>query len=116
MNRLHLRIYEPPADDNTQDQEEEFEPRDVIPFETPGRTTILSGRITPPNERARIIRDNTTCPECSNINVEPLELRDALISPSNRLPIPGTATIVGFHCNDCGAEWPVYQLTSRRNG
>ena len=50
------------------------------------------------------------------MDIEPIELQDAVISPKNRLPIPGTATIVGFHCNDCGTEWPVYELTTRRNG
>lgn len=114
MNRLHLRIYEPPPEDDT--CEEQFEPRDIIPFESRSRTTIISGRLTPANDRARTIRDNAVCPECSKSDVEPLELQDALISAKNRLPIPGTATIVGFHCNSCGTEWPVYELTSRRNG
>ena len=113
MNRLHLRLYEPPADDPTVEQ---IEVRDIIPFQSRNRTTIISGRLTAPVDRARIIRENAVCPECSASDVEPLELQDAMISPKNRLPIPGTATIVGFHCNDCETEWPVYQLTSRRNG
>lgn len=113
MNRLNLRIYEPPAED---EREEQFESRDVIPFQGRGRTVVISGRVTPPNHRARIIRDNSVCPECSSVDVEPIELQDAVISPKNRLPVPGTATIVGFHCHKCESEWPVYELTSRRNG
>ncbi|MEZ6128152.1 MAG: hypothetical protein R3C59_05695 [Planctomycetaceae bacterium] len=115
MNRLHIRIYEPPAEETQ--PEELFEPRDIIPLQSHNRTaTIISGRFTAPVDRARIIHDNSHCPECSGMDIEPLELQDAVISPKSRLPIPGTATIVGFHCNDCSTEWPVYELTTRRNG
>ena len=113
MNRLHIRLYEPPAE--VPEPDETFAPRDIIPMHR-GRTTIISGRFTPPADRARMISDNSVCPECSGFDIEPLELQDAVISPKNRLPVPGTATIVGFHCNGCSTEWPVYELTTRRNG
>lgn len=112
MNRLPLRIYQPPAEV----EEPVEEQRSVLPFTSRQRTTIISGRLSAPVDRARIIAQNSACPECCREDVEPLELQDALISPKSRLPIPGTATIVGFHCNDCGTEWPVYELTTRRNG
>jgi len=117
MNRIQLRIYEPPAD-AVEDQAPlppKAEERWILPFRNE-QTTIISGRITPPAERATIIRENSSCPECSSCAIEPLELRDAMISPRNRQPVPGTATIVGFHCEQCGTEWPVYELTSRRPG
>lgn len=115
MNRLHIRIYEPPVEEA--ELEDTFAPRDIIPLRSAHRSsTIISGRLTTPVDRARILRENSTCPECSGRSVEPLELQDAVISPKSRLPIPGTATIVGFHCNDCATEWPVYELTTRRNG
>lgn len=113
MNRLHLRLYEPPEE--IPETKDAFEPRDIIPMHR-NRTTIISGRFTAPVDRARIIRDNAICPECSALDIEPLELTDAVISPKSRLPIPGTATIVGFHCNSCTMEWPVYELVTRRNG
>lgn len=113
MNRLNLRLYTPP--ESTSTEERPTVERQILPFAPRGRGTIISGRMTAPVDRARIIHDNSTCPECSRCNIEPLELQDALISPKNRLPVPGTATIVGFHCIDCGTEWPVYELT-RRNG
>lgn len=116
MNRLHLRLYEPPQEEVPQNKVELTEDRHVIPFRSPRRATIISGRITPPADRAKILHDNAACPECSRHDIAPLELQDAAISPKSRLPIPGTATIVGFHCNDCGTEWPVYELTTRRNG
>ncbi|MCA9035216.1 MAG: hypothetical protein KDA91_08805 [Planctomycetaceae bacterium] len=109
MNRVPLRLYSPPAEDIDNELD-----ADVIPFEAARRTIIFSGRFTEPTRRARLIRDNRTCPNCSHCDIEPLELQDAMISPKSRLPVPGTATIVGFHCNDCGTEWPVYEI--RRNG
>lgn len=114
MNRVKLRLYSPPQDvDVPVADRNEF--ADVIPFEPARRSLIFSGRFPAPVDRARLIRTNNTCPNCSHHDIEPLELEDAMISPKSRLPIPGTATIVGFHCNDCGTEWPVYELT-RRNG
>lgn len=58
--------------------------------------------------RARLLRDNCRCPHCRYPVVEPLELEDGLLG-RNRRPIPGTATIVGFHCHRCDAEWPAYR-------
>lgn len=115
MSRLKLKIYEPADAESTEPEVLQPE-RNILPF-TPAqsRTTIISGRFTSPVDRARLIRENSICPECSRCNVEPLELQDGMVSPKNRLPVPGTATIVGFHCTDCGTEWPVYELT-RRNG
>jgi len=56
--------------------------------------------------RAQAIRKNNECPECGHPVVEPVELNDAAIS-RNGLPIPGTATLVGFHCCGCEREWSV---------
>jgi hypothetical protein len=55
--------------------------------------------------RARRLCENNRCPNCSHPVVEPLELADALLS-RNRMPIPGTATLVGFRCDRCFSEWP----------
>jgi hypothetical protein len=56
--------------------------------------------------RARLLFENRTCPACGYAVVSPIELNDHLVN-RNRLPIPGTATLVGFHCCGCGAEWSV---------
>lgn len=58
-----------------------------------------------PVERARSLRTNDCCPRCRRAQVEPLELADGLRTRNN-LPIPGSATLVGFHCNSCHWEWP----------
>lgn len=118
MNRLHLRIFEP-AEEQTEAPEKPVEltpDRNILPFKSGKRTTIISGRYVEPVDRARVLSDNSECPECQKHDIEPLELQDAIISPKSRMAIPGTATIVGFHCNDCQTEWPVYELTTRRNG
>ena len=62
-------------------------------------------RITDPLFRARVIHSNRYCPKCQHPNVEPLELDNAVMS-KNYLPIPGTATLVGFHCHGCQHQWP----------
>lgn len=115
MNRIHLRLFAPTeetgSDAATQTAQESFD--DIIPIERARRSTIFSGRFMQPVDRARLLHENNCCPECAHHDIEPLELEDSIISPRNRLPVPGTATIVGFHCNDCGIEWPVYELTRR---
>ena len=56
--------------------------------------------------RARLLFENRCCPSCSYPVVTPIELNDAQFN-RNRLPIPGTATLVGFRCAGCEAEWSV---------
>lgn len=56
--------------------------------------------------RAQAIRENCECPSCGHPVIEPIELNDG--TPSrNGLPIPGTATLVGFRCCGCEQEWSV---------
>jgi len=55
--------------------------------------------------RAQIIHTNSHCPVCRHPVTEPIELNDGFIGRSN-LPIPGTATLVGFRCQRCASEWP----------
>ncbi|HCS51641.1 hypothetical protein [Rubinisphaera sp.] len=55
--------------------------------------------------RARLLHDNTSCRSCGSCAVDPLELNDADLNSAGRT-IPGTATIVAFHCNKCYHEWP----------
>ena len=44
-------------------------------------------------------------PDRSHPIVEPIELDNGILN-RNRMPIPGTATLVGFHCHGCQREWP----------
>jgi len=86
---------------------------DVISFATARRALVLSGRFTPTLQRARLIHANSECTGCGGHDVEPVELDDATLSWRNGDVVPGTATIIGFHCNDCGSEWPVYEISRR---
>ncbi len=116
MNRFSLRVFSPIESDtepSVPKQSIQSEAQHIIPFSRQSRSVVFSGRFMPAVDRARLIHDNGQCPDCNRHNVEPMELNDGAISHRSRLPIPGTATIIGFHCNDCGSEWPVYELTRR---
>ena len=116
MSRIKLRLYRPPEEPAAADEElRDIDRPRVLRFRRHGGRTVISGRYTHPEDRARTIRDNRICPACESIDVEPLELEDGLVSARSHLPIPGTATIVGFHCNHCAVDWPVYDLVSRRH-
>ncbi len=54
--------------------------------------------------RARLLFANRQCRHCAYPVVEPLDLDDAEVNRQG-LEIPGTATIVGFRCHSCDAEW-----------
>ncbi len=56
--------------------------------------------------RAQALFANRTCPYCAYPVVQPLELADPAYDRGG-LPIPGSATLVGFHCRGCDAEWGV---------
>lgn len=56
-------------------------------------------------ERARLERENQSCPSCNRITVDAIELQDGIIG-RNGARVFGTGTIVGFSCNACGHEWP----------
>ena len=55
--------------------------------------------------RARALSENRTCRFCRHAQVEPIELDDPQYGRGN-LPIPGTASLVGFRCHSCRSEWP----------
>ncbi|MCG6155549.1 hypothetical protein [Rubinisphaera margarita] len=71
-----------------------------------GRTSSDDGAQTLALNRARLMHHNRFCPCCNSVAVEPLELNDPSLNASG-MPIPGTATVVAFHCNGCYHEWPV---------
>ena len=56
--------------------------------------------------RARILYANRKCHQCGYPVVEPIELEDSMTNLSG-LSIPGTSTLIGFHCCGCQNEWPV---------
>jgi hypothetical protein len=94
-----LRILWP---DDTASAESDCDPA-ILSFETahaaarPHRNVI---------ERARVLYGNRHCPVCRYPVVIPIELDDAVLNRCGQ-PIPGTATLVGFRCRGCRAEWSV---------
>ena len=80
---------------------------DVIPFAalvSAGRQRAASrGPLT----RAKALHDNRRCRHCGQGDVEPVTLNDGVRDGSGQY-VPGSATLVGFHCRGCRAEWPVY--------
>ncbi len=109
-----LRIFRPTEDEAEENQVPTATAHvdlEILPFDR--RTQIISGRVSPRRlrslNRARILFENQKCAFCNKATVEPLELDDALVSRKNNRPVPGTASIVGFHCHSCEKEWPVYE-------
>lgn len=58
-------------------------------------------------DRARALHENRSCKNCGCSGVEPVTLNDGLRDGSGQY-VPGSATLVGFHCTQCRTEWPVY--------
>lgn len=54
--------------------------------------------------RTRAVYRNKRCRDCGRPTVQPVERDDALLG-KNRLPIPGSATLLGFTCQYCRNEW-----------
>ncbi len=69
----------------------------LAPIELPpGREAVLA--------RARALHRNRCCPHCRRGGVIPVDLGDG-DDRHSAMPVPGTATLVGFYCSACGAEW-----------
>ncbi len=54
--------------------------------------------------RARLLFSNRLCRQCRSPVVKPLQLDDAQVNRQG-LEIPGSATIIGFRCHSCDAQW-----------
>ncbi|MFH5804745.1 hypothetical protein, partial [Alienimonas sp. DA493] len=59
-----------------------------------------------PLTRAKALHANRTCKSCGAGGVEPVLLSDGVRDASGQL-VPGSGTLVGFHCCRCQKEWPV---------
>lgn len=54
--------------------------------------------------RAQRLDANQTCPDCNRSGAVPLTLNNGRIDNSGRM-VPGSATLVGFRCEECCCEW-----------
>lgn len=66
-----------------------------------------------PANQDRVIPQINNCHECAlTYRVTAVGRRSD--QHPNKLKVSGTATDVGFHCNDCGTKWTAYELTRRK--
>lgn len=77
---------------------------DVIPFAARSHNRFIADT---PLSRAKALYRNRRCCYCGHGTVDPVTLSDGLRDASGQY-IPGSATLVGFHCSCCHAEWPIY--------
>lgn len=109
-----LKLYWPDEQTSGVSDSAEIEPRRsssdemIIPFRFGSRSQTTASHLSVLDvvTRAQMLRENRECRQCGHPVVEPVELNDAAHN-QNGLPIPGTATLVGFHCTRCDREWPV---------
>lgn len=69
----------------------------------------ISRRSGPPSfmevvQRSRLLHMHRRCKDCGRPTVQPVEQNDGVLG-KNRLPVPGTSTVLGFHCDYCQSEW-----------
>ena len=100
-----LRVYRGPETSSRFSRIESLP--DVLSF-----TRFVSSRRNEPGatalQRAKALHKNRRCRHCGHGIVDPVTLNDGMRDGSGQY-IPGTATLVGFHCVACHAEWPVYE-------
>jgi hypothetical protein len=100
----HLRLFRPTARDRVEAPARSADGPVILAFPAT-YARLRRGAVMNPLIRARVLYENRCCPGCRRPDVEPLELDDATLN-RKQMPIPGTATLVGFHCHQCHREWP----------
>ncbi len=78
----------------------------ILPFPKSRLISKVESRPMDVVTRARLLFSNRQCRDCGYPVVEPIELPDSAVNKSG-LAIPGTATLVGFHCCGCQSEWSI---------
>ena len=62
--------------------------------------------VSEPLSRAKALHANRTCKCCGAGGVAPVLLADTVRDAAGDI-VPGSGTLVGFHCGRCEAQWPV---------
>lgn len=99
-----LRVFRGPETTNRVSRFTLEQQPDVLPFIPRAKDRFTANS---PLSRAKALHQNRHCCHCGHGSVDPVTLSDGLRDGSGQY-IPGTATLVGFHCGRCHAEWPVY--------
>lgn len=69
-----------------------------------GHRNRLTGSYMEIVQRSRLLHAHRRCQKCGRPTVRPVVREDSQVG-TNRLPVPGTGTVVGFHCDYCRKEW-----------
>jgi hypothetical protein len=104
---IRLRVYRGPETVSRFSRTETADGQpDVIPLDV-----FLASRkrlaAETPLSRAKALHQNRFCRFCGHSAVTPVTLNDGQRDGSGQY-VPGSATLVGFHCRRCRAEWPVF--------
>ena len=104
-----LRIY---RGTETESRISEDQNVDVISIETfitrrENRLSRTVGQPVTAVTRAEALHRNRCCRFCTHPVVDPVFLNDGIRDGSGQY-VPGSATLVGFHCERCHAEWPIF--------
>jgi hypothetical protein len=59
-----------------------------------------------PLDRARLLHTHRCCPDCGRGGTVPREAA-GIQAVCLSMPVPGTSTLLGFGCHNCGHEWSV---------
>ena len=99
----HLKLFAP--DDAGIDRDWRYRDGEPVILYFP----VAKRAVAPPHflamtERTRQVSHNRHCRLCGRVAVEAVELLDQALSRNGR-PVPGTASVVGFHCRACDYEW-----------
>lgn len=108
-----LRIYQPAEDSVSED--DDIEAAETAEVSDADAAVLLSfadwvaGPVRSSTsecvDRTRTLAGNLRCPECRRSFVIPLTLNDARLDKAGHV-VPGTQSLVGFHCRQCRHEWP----------
>jgi hypothetical protein len=98
-----LRIYSGPEAVARASRLSERERPDVLPI---SRFVDRRPSARSPLSRAKALHANRCCRFCGSSQVDPVTLNDGMRDGSGQY-VPGSATLVGFHCESCQTEWPI---------
>jgi hypothetical protein len=100
---IGLRVYRGPETSRSESRFPEEDRADVISL---ARFVDREAASRSPLSRAKALHANRCCRFCGSSRVDPVTLNDGLRDGSGQY-VPGSATLVGFHCEECREEWPV---------
>jgi hypothetical protein len=100
---IGLRVFRGPETSRSESRFVEEDRPDVLSL---ARFVDRQASSRSPLSRAKALHANRCCRFCGSSRVDPVTLNDGLRDGSGQY-VPGSATLVGFHCEECREEWPI---------